>query len=108
LRARIAIGFVLAVAGFVAGCEDDRGYVEVKTNYVIRPGDVYWVGELQVAPAPSGQIDAVIGAPVGSLDIYIRRGAAKITVCDVTVAKNRIVTVTIDRGATGGICNVVA
>jgi len=96
------------VAALGAGCEEDQGYVEVRTSYAIRPGDIYWIGERQLSPAPSGQIDEVLGAPVGSLDIYILRGAAKITVCGVTVSKNRIVTVTIDRGPTGGVCNVVA
>lgn len=107
MRASVAIGWALAVAGLAAGCEADRGYVEVKTSYAIRPGDVYWVGEQQLAPSPGGQIDEVRGAEVGPLDIYIRRGDAKITICGVTVSKNRIVTVTIDRGPSGGVCNVV-
>ena len=106
-RPRIAIGCVLAFAGLSSGCEADRGYIEVKTSYAIRPGDTYWVGEQQLAAAASGQIDEVLGAEVGAREIYIRRGYAKIEICSVTVAKNRIVTVTIDRGPSGGLCNVI-
>jgi hypothetical protein len=97
----------VAVAGLSAACEADHGYVEVKTSYAIRSGDTYWVGDQQLRPDPGGQIDAVYGAEVGRLEIYIRRGYAKIAICDVTIAKNRIVTVTIDRGPSGGVCNVV-
>ena len=107
MRPRIAIGCVLAVSGFSAGCEPDRGYVEVKTSYAIRPGDIYWIGDQQLAPAPGGQIDEVLGADVGPLEIFIRRGYVKIALCGVTVSKDRIVTVTIDRGPSGGLCNVV-
>ena len=104
---RFAIGCALAVAALSVGCDEDRGYVEVKTSYAIRPGDTYWVGNQQLAPAPSGQIDQVLGAQVGPLEIFIRRGFSKISICGVTVAKDRIVTVTIDRGPSGGLCNVV-
>lgn len=98
---------MLAVAGLGAACEADSGYVEVKTNYSIRPGDTYWVDEQQLAPAPGGQIDQVLGAEVGPVEIYIRRGNARISICGATVGKNRIVTVTIDRGPSGGVCNIV-
>ena len=106
-RSPAVILCVLAMAGLSTGCDADRGYVEVKTSYAIRPGDTYWVGEQQLAAAASGQIDEVLGAEVGAREIYIRRGYSKIAVCGVTVAKNRIVTVTIERGPSGGLCNVV-
>jgi hypothetical protein len=104
---RAAIAWALAVAGLAAGCDDDRGYVEIKTNYAIRPGDSYWIGERQVSPTPGGEIDEVLGVEVGTFDIYVRRGGSKIPLCGVTVTKNRIATVTIDRGPSGGVCNVV-
>jgi hypothetical protein len=106
-RSRVAIFCALIVAWISSGCEADRGYVSVKTSYAIRPGDTYWLGEQQLSPAPGGEIDAVLGAEVGPRDIYIRRGYSKIEICSVTVSKDRIVTVTIDRGPSGGLCNVI-
>jgi hypothetical protein len=106
-RFRFGVPCALAFAGLAAACEAEHGYVEVKTSYVIRPGDVYWIGEQQLKPDAAGQIDEVYGAEVGRLEIYIRRGYVKIAICDVTVAKDRIVTVTIDRGPSGGLCNIV-
>jgi hypothetical protein len=106
LRPRSRFWLVAAAALGCGACEADSGYLEVKTNYQIRSGDIYMGGDIQLPSGADGQIDTVIKTPVGARDIYVRRGSATIGLCKVDIKKNRIVTVVISRGQSGNPCEI--
>jgi hypothetical protein len=102
---RVMLGVSLAL--LCGACDSDYGYLEIRTNYQIRPGDIYMSGETKLEANADGQLDTLIRAAVGKNDIYVRRGASKIALCSVAIRKNRIVSVTINRGQSSA-CEVAA
>jgi hypothetical protein len=99
-------GLGAAAALSCGACEADSGYLEVKTNYQIRSGDIYMGGDIPIPSRADGEIDTVVRAPVGAIAIYVRRGATTLDLCKVDIKKNRIVSVVISRGQSGNPCDI--
>ena len=102
--------FIVALVGAIAflfgGCDRDYGYLELKTQYRIRDGDVYMSGNFPLKPNAAGQIDTVVRLPVGTAGLVVQRGETVFPLCPVTIRKDRVVSVTLSRGRSDGPCDI--
>ncbi len=89
-------------------CDKSTGYLEVSSTYEIRRDDAYTVGDETVIASRAGKIDTVVSLPVGTASLALKRSGASYPLCNVTIKKNRIVTVTLSMSNTNAIaCKVV-
>jgi hypothetical protein len=75
---------------------DDRGYLEIKTEFAAVGSDVYLLNsaELSAMKGPN-PIDLILQKPLGDFTLEVQRDGRVIKLCNATVTKNRIVTMDI-------------
>jgi hypothetical protein len=90
MRQSFAAGCALALAGVLAGCGDDFGYVEVKVapGYVVPP---LALGAARIDTARG----SVLRERVGTATLAFERDGRMVSFCEFDVRKNRIVTVAV-------------
>jgi hypothetical protein len=79
----------------LAACQDDVGYVEIKTVPVAAtPATTLYLDSVKLDPLKSGS--AVLRQAVGTAKLAAdRKGGKPAVLCDIVVRKNRITSVTI-------------
>lgn len=87
---------VLLVGMSLAGCDwhEETGFVEVKRNFVtLAAGDVL---ALNANPLDLGnRTSLVVQQPSGTASIQVKHGETSRKLCEFTVRRNRVVTVTL-------------
>jgi hypothetical protein len=85
---------LLALA--VAGCklDPDSGFVEIKRKITLQRGDVLLVNKTAVMDFAARE-SAVIKQPAGNTTLALKRGERIEKLCEFSVGKNRLTTVTL-------------
>ena len=104
MRRSVAIGLAVVLAG-CAPSGGDAGYAEIALAFLRTAGDVY---RLNAVPLDElkGKASAIVREPVGTGRLELERYGRLYLLCNFTVRKNRIVTVTVLSASGGFQCDV--
>ena len=92
---RVFAALVLACASLaLAGCGPESGFVEIKRKAPLQRDDVLIVNKTAVVNLASKD-SAVVKQPTGNTILTLKRGERQEKLCEFSVNKNRVTTVTL-------------
>jgi hypothetical protein len=92
---RVFAALVLACAGLgLAGCVPESGFVEIKRKVPLQRDDVLIVNKTTVVNLAQRD-SAVVKQPTGNTTLTLKRGERQEKLCEFSVNKNRVTTVTL-------------
>lgn len=95
-RTKVMLTALLCLGAAACMPEQDTGFVEIKRKIALQRDDVLLINKTAVTDLATKD-SAIVKQPTGSTTLMLKRGERQEKLCEFTVGKNRVTTVTLNQ-----------